>query len=246
MSSRQYKLSYKLYGEHGILIEWPSKIDKKLFTDVIFYKNELQKKYIKSFVEIIHTYNSILIFYISGIEDVYGEIIALKSLYNDCLHLSQPQKRLWKVPVCYEKRFAADLEFFAEQKSMNIDEIVTLHITPIYMVYFIGFLPGFMYLGGLDEKLEMPRKVKPSLNVKKGAVAIGGNQTGVYPIDSPGGWHVIGSTPISFFDSKRSKPCFVSPGDYVQFISIKEKEYIDISSRVSNQNYKLDFEYYDR
>ena len=112
-----------------------------------------------------------------------------------------------------------------------------MHTAPLYRVFFIGFLPGFMYLGGLDKRLHFPRKATPSLDVKKGAVAIGGEQTGIYPMDSPGGWHVIGHSPLNFFNINEQNPCYFNSGDYIKFIDISIDYYNDISLEIVADNY---------
>ena len=231
------KLQYKRYSEKAILIQWPSGIGEKTLNDLLFYKKKIEIFYDKLIVEVISAYNSILIYYHITIEDFYSTVLELKSLYSLGFKNLKTKNRLWKIPVCYSPSLASDLENFASQKSLTIDEVITMHTAPFYTVYFIGFLPGFLYLGGLVDPLHLARKSTPSLQVKKGSVAIGGKQTGVYPIDSPGGWHVIGVCPLDFFDPKSDPCCFISPGDSVQFISIKEKEYNDIRSLVSNGIY---------
>ncbi|WP_299222290.1 5-oxoprolinase subunit PxpB [uncultured Aquimarina sp.] len=240
MKNLETQFQYKPFNENAILIQGPSIIDEILLESLLFYKKSIEKFYDKLIVEVILSYNSLLIYYESTIEDVYGEILTLKSLfYNDAKVLTR-KKRLWKIPVCYSNALAPELPSFAAKKSMNIDEVISLHTIPLYIVYFIGFLPGFLYLGGLDDKLVTPRKSTPSLKLEKGSVAIGGNQTGIYPCDSPGGWHVIGKTPIDFFDLNAEEPCFALSGDKVQFISIKENEYNDISNLLKIGDYILE------
>ncbi len=228
---------YKQYGEHAILIQGPSKIDENLLESLLFYKKSIEKFYDELIIEVILSYNSILVNYASTIENVYREILTLKSLFSKADNNFDLEKRLWEIPVCYTISLAPELRSFAEAKSMNIEEVISLHTAPLYTVYFIGFLPGFLYLGGLDSKLSMPRKSTPSKKLTKGSVAIGGNQTGIYPCVSPGGWHVIGRTPLNFFDVNSSKCCFVSPGDKIRFVSISENEYNDISLLISTSNY---------
>ncbi|MBQ4821031.1 5-oxoprolinase subunit PxpB [Aquimarina sp. MMG016] len=228
----RYDLQYKRYAENAILIEWPSEIDEILLQDLLFYKKSIEKYCDEVILEVISSYNSLLILYVSTIEDFYGEVFMLKSLYVTN-NSKENKNKLWRLPVCYDKKFAPDLEDFAMSKSLSVEDVIVLHTSPIYTVYFIGFLPGFLYLGGLNDKLILPRKSTPARMVKRGSVALGGNQTGVYPMDSPGGWHVIGNCPLSFFDIKSAVPCFVSPGDKIQFISIEEKEYNEISTSVS-------------
>lgn len=231
------KLQYIRYSEKAILIQWPSEIDEKTLQDLLFYKNNIEIFYGKLIVEVISGYNSLLIYYHITIEDFYSSVLELKSLYSSGFKNLKVKNRLWKIPVCYSPSLASDLEDFASQKSLTIDEVITMHTAPFYKVYFIGFLPGFLYLGGLVDSLHLARKSTPSLQVKKGSVAVGGKQTGVYPIGSPGGWHVIGMCPLDFFDPKSDPCCFIFPGDSVQFISIKEKEYNDIRLLVSNGVY---------
>ncbi len=235
----KYELTYKRYAENAILIEWPAKIDKNTLQDLVIYKEIIKKESVKEIIEIIFTYNSLLIFYKFTIENIYDEFFVLKSLYLKSFMPQERETKLWKIPVCYSPALAPDLEAFAKVKSCTVEEVISLHTTPIYDVYFLGFLPGFCYLGGLDDRLCLPRKNMPSSKVKKGAVAVGGNQTGIYPMDSPGGWHVIGACPLNFFDSNQEVPCFVLPGDNIQFISIKENEYNDISSKVKAGNYLI-------
>ncbi len=235
----KYELQYKPYSERAILIEWPSKIDENILQDLLLFKKSIEKKYDELIVEVISGYNSLLIYYASTINNLYDEFSALKSLYATGFNLENKKSTLWEIPVCYSTALAPDLETFCKNTSLTIDELIALHTAPLYKVYFIGFLPGFLYLGGLDEKLSLPRKTKPSLTVKKGSVAIGGNQTGIYPMESPGGWHVIGSCPLDFFDPTLSDPCFISPGDTIRFVSINEVEYNDISSKVMGGLYEV-------
>ncbi|MDH7444120.1 5-oxoprolinase subunit PxpB [Aquimarina sp. 2201CG14-23] len=234
MKKSKIKFQYKRYGERAILIQGPSKVDEILLESLLFYKKSIEKFYDKVIIEVIVSYNSLLIYYVSTIENIYNEILTLKSLFFEDVSDLGLKKRLWKIPVCYSVNLAPELQSFSSKKSLNIDEVISLHTTPLYTVYFIGFLPGFLYLGGLNDRLVTPRKSVPSLKLEKGSVAIGGNQTGIYPCDSPGGWHVIGKTPVQFFNVKIDDCCFANPGDKIKFISIKEKEYNDI--RLSNNS----------
>ena len=135
-----------------------------------------------------------------------------------------------------------DLDEISKEKGLTKQEIIQLHSETIYTVYFIGFLPGFLYLGGLDESLHMPRKSSPRLQIIKGAVAIGENQTGVYPSSSPGGWNIIGNSPINFFDVTKDKPCFAKAGDKIQFRSISYKQHSDLTVLVKEAVYQIESE----
>ena len=116
-----------------------------------------------------------------------------------------------------------------------------MHTSSQYLVYFLGFQPGFLYLGGLDSRLHNPRRSNPRLRVDRGAVAIGGEQTGIYPQDSPGGWNIIGKSPVDFFDVSKSRPCFAKAGDYVQFKPVDVATFDEISKEVKQRDYKPKF-----
>lgn len=237
-----FKLKYQAYGERSILIEWPSKIEESILKNVLGFKNKLESSSIKGLVEVKTAYCSILISYSSTIDDVYGEILMLKALYNTSLSLNKVAFKHWRIPVCYADDFGLDLAEVSEQKKIPKTDIVKLHSEAIYTVYFIGFLPGFLYLGGLDESLHCPRKSSPRLRVEKGAVAIGGTQTGVYPNESPGGWNIIGNSPISFFDISKKESCFAKAGDKIEFYEVSKNEYDNIKTLVDAGVYQLESE----
>src|SRR5690606_28842654 len=133
-------------------------------------------------------YNSLLIVYDDVSRNFEDEVVLLKKMYAESNSKSVILSTLWKIPVCYDAVFGIDLEAISVEKKISKADIIKRHSQPIYTVFFLGFLPGFLYLGGLDEVLHLPRKSTPRLKIDKGAVAIGGHQTGVYPAESPGGW----------------------------------------------------------
>lgn len=130
----------------------------------------------------------------------------------------------WEIPVCYDSEYGYDLGNLALAHRITVNELIALHSTPIYRLHFFGFLPGFPYLNGLPEKLHTPRKSVPDRTVDAGSVAIGGKQTGIYPQESPGGWHVIGRSPVRLFDLEKTLPVFACPGDRWKFVPIHTDE----------------------
>jgi len=234
-----YDLRYSRYNESSILVEWRADIDENILQDVLRFKFLIEQKYIKQKVEVVSAYNSILIIYEYAIDKFNSKVLSLKSLYLEKNKSKIEKPKLWKIPVCYDAMFALDLQDFSNQKQLSESEIIKLHSNGIYTVFFIGFLPGFLYLGGLDSRLFLDRKKTPNLNIKKGAVAIGGQQTGIYPKDSPGGWHIIGNSPIDLFNTKTNPPCFINPGDKIKFEAIDRIEYEQIKKSVENSEFNL-------
>ncbi|MDJ0644749.1 MAG: 5-oxoprolinase subunit PxpB [Flavobacteriaceae bacterium] len=238
----RYNLSYKPFGKRAILIEWPAKIDENILNDILNFKISILNSYTKEKVEVISAYNSLTINYYTTIENIYSEFSALKALYQQQNTQKKLKSKLWKIPVCYDEKFGIDLEEISQEKELSKSEIIRLHSNPKYTVFFIGFLPGFLYLGGLPKALHFPRKMNPRISVEKGAVGIGGSQTGVYPQQSSGGWNIIGNSPISFFDRKNPEPCFAKPGDKIQFVPIDIKMHSEIVDLSSYKRYKLESE----
>jgi inhibitor of KinA len=138
-----------------------------------------------------------------------------------------------QIPVCYAGSFAPDLEALAREKKLSIDEVIGLHTAASYRVYMIGFLPGFAYMGRVDERIAMARKENPRQGVAAGSVGIAGIQTGIYPLLSPGGWQIIGRTPLNMFNRNSDQPVLLQPGDTVSFYSITEHEFADYQGRIA-------------
>ncbi len=228
MTSMTYHLTYKPFGERAILIEWPTMIDEGILKDILRFKAAIIQKDIKVIVDVKSAYNSLLVVYNAVCRNFKNEVHVLKTIYKTPDSKYDSLSTLWKIPVCYDETFGIDLEVMSKEKNLSKEAIIKRHSQAIYTVYFIGFLPGFLYLGGLDDTLHMPRKSTPRLKIDRGAVAIGGNQTGVYPTESPGGWNIIGNSPIDYFNPKSKVPCFAKAGDRIRFKPISIKEYNDI------------------
>lgn len=165
----------------------------------------------------------------------------LKELYAMERSLEFSRRKIWQVPVCYDLEFGPDLKEISEQKNLSVNEVIQLHSQSKYLIYFLGFQPGFLYLGGLNEQIHMPRRSNPRLRVDKGSVGIGGEQTGVYPQDSSGGWNIVGKSPIDFFDISKSKPCFARAGEFIQFNVVDLEVFHQISEEVEQGSYQLKF-----
>ncbi|MFT6865354.1 MAG: inhibitor of KinA [Cyclobacteriaceae bacterium] len=227
------EISYKRIGESVLLIEWPAEISEENLIRILNIQHGLNQQQIEGILEMWPAYRSLAIHY--NPETVSHEQLILKidSHKNQDHDLIKPNR--WLIPVCYESEYALDLLDASKQLKLNPEEVIYRHCAVEYKVHFMGFLPGFMYLGGLDQSINLPRKPAPKRSVPKGAVAIGGFQTGIYPSESPGGWHVIGNSPLRFFDVTAENPCFIQPGDTVRFEAVTHQEY-----KVSQLETRLD------
>jgi len=242
---KEYELKYKPFGERSILIEWPQIISEKTLESVLSCKLKLENFEFKQKVYIKSAYNSILITYGLAINNFYDEVLTLKDVFLTNSDTNKRSCKLWKIPVCYDLDFGIDLEEISKKNNIGIPDVIHLHSSAIYRIYFLGFLPGFLYLGGLDNRLHFSRKNTPRLKVNEGSVAIGGSQTGIYPCESPGGWNIIGKTPIKFFNAQDDNPCFAQAGDKIQFVSISKIEFDQIVKNVELKIYVIESEVFD-
>ncbi len=159
---------------------------------------------------------------------------ALRALMDVAPARKEAPARTITIPVCYDAEFGPDLADVAAHNHISPEEVVQLHTSATYLVYFLGFSPGFAYLGGLAEALRTPRLATPRSRVPAGTVAIAGDQTGVYPIDSPGGWRLIGRTPVPMFDALSDPPTKLQPGDLVMFTAIRRASFEEIVASRDN------------
>lgn len=233
-----FNLTYKAFGNKAILIEWPHKISEIILYDILSFKQRIKNNY-THFIDISTAYNSLTIYLNNDTLNIEIEIDKLKFIYFLNSKKEQGENNIWHIPVCYNADLAPDLESFLKTKKLSLEQLLSLHTQNLYTVYFIGFLPGFPYLGGLDETLHTPRKAIPENVVKKGSVGIGGQQTGIYTINSPGGWHIIGKTPLSLFNVNLEPPCFLKAGDKIKFVSVTKDKFHKIENQIKERKYKI-------
>ncbi len=136
----------------------------------------------------------------------------------------RPNPRIIDIPTVYGGDYGPDLDFVAGYADLTVEEVISLHASSDYRVYMMGFMPGFPYLGGVDDRIAAPRLETPRKKVPAGSVGIAGNQTGIYPLESPGGWRLIGWTPVRLFDPENEQPFLISPGDWLHFVPVTESE----------------------
>lgn len=228
----------KPFGQRAYLIEWSNEISLYNHTQITALNQVLQEKFSEFIIETTPAYQSLAIYLKKNVDTSY-----LMESINHLLHESsithQPNKLEFHIPVCYDKEFGLDLENLSKYHDLSVESVIAHHTKPLYPVYFIGFLPGFPYLEGLNPLIATPRKEKPRSIVNAGSVGVAGGQTGVYPMDSPGGWNIIGRSPISFFNARKESPSLLKSGDLVKFFDVSLEEYHEIKNALENDTYQL-------
>jgi KipI family sensor histidine kinase inhibitor len=199
----------------------------------------IQKSQIAGIYEMIPTYRSLLIQYNPIEIEVNNLIEKLMEIENNLDSIDLPKPRIIEIPTIYGGEFGEDLNFVAEHNGISADEVIKIHSSVDYLIYMLGFTPGFPYLGGMSDKIETPRLKTPRTKIPGGSVGIAGKQTGIYPIDSPGGWQLIGRTPVRLYDPKRSTPIILRAGDYLRFIPITRDEYDCIRNLEDKNQYEI-------
>lgn len=226
-------------GFQCILIQFEAAQTKALFATV----KHLQKEYAKDILDLVPSYQEIAV-YLHQHSPVDEMLKALNSeLPLDDAHQAKTNSPIYRIPVCYDAEMGIDLVQMAESKGMSCAEIIERHTAPIYTIHFLGFLPGFPYLSGLDPKLHHPRHPQARQKVSAGAVGIAGNQTGIYPQASPGGWNIIGQSPLQFFDVHQHPPALLHQANRLQFFQIDRDAYKEIKEAVKHKSYQLEISY---
>jgi len=226
------------FGEKGILLTWMNHINDDIYQSVLAYQHWIEQEHQDLIQETNIGYQSVLIVLNNEIDaSRLSSIIENMSISH--LKSVETINYLYTIPVCYHTSFGLDISPLAANKNLKIQEVIDLHTDPIYKVYFTGFLPGFLYLGGLNKELHAPRLSKPRIEIPKGSVGIGGEQTGIYPQNSPGGWQIIGKTPLILFDKNKTQPTLCRSGDRIQFKSISVEAYASIESEVKSGAYQI-------
>lgn len=205
-------------SEDCMLIQFDLRIENKMHLELKKLLKFLETP-LDGVKEIVPGLDSIAVFY-DPMVVTYESLGAQISQLSVNSETVDTKSKHWTIPVCYDMQFGIDLELVAENSKLGVDEVVKMHTSTTYEVLMLGFLPGFAYLGNVDDSLRIPRKANPRQLVSAGSIAIADEMTGIYGAASPGGWHIIGRTPLSTFDINKNPPNFLSQGDTVSFLSI--------------------------
>tara|TARA_B110000438_G_scaffold277196_1_gene299612 strand:+ start:10472 stop:11137 length:666 start_codon:yes stop_codon:yes gene_type:complete len=219
---QSYNINF--HGDSTLAINFGRGIDENINNIVHFYMNILEKNILSKqyILDIYPTYNSVVIDYdfnlieILKLKNKIKKIISenkIESIKNNDLN------KVIEIPVNYGGEFGPDLLQISNSTGLSEKEIISIHSSKNYRVHMLGFMPGFPYLGGLDKRISFPRLTEPRTSIPAGSVGIAGNQTGIYPFSSPGGWNIIGKTNIKLFDINKSPPNFIESGTYLRFVA---------------------------
>ena len=228
---------FLLTGDTSVTVEFGNEISTEINAKIRAFNIALQQSKIPGIVETVPTYRSLAVHYDPEVI-LYGPLVKkLKGLMGQLDSIRIPPSDVLEIPVLYGGEEGPDIEFVAEHNGKTVQEVIDIHTSTEYLIYMLGFTPGFTYLGGMSEEIATPRLTTPRVLIPGGSVGIAGSQTGVYPIDSPGGWQLIGLTPVRMYDPDRAEPILPKAGEYIKFYSITKAEFDEIAAQEAAGTY---------
>ncbi|QZY54188.1 5-oxoprolinase subunit PxpB [Crassaminicella profunda] len=228
---------YLIAGEKALVIEFGNEISEKINSKVRAMMIAIEKNNIEGIIEMTPTYRSLMVHYDPLKKDYHSLLKQLQLLESQMDKIEIPLPEVIEIPTVYGKEFGPDIENVAKHNGLTVEEVIKIHTSREYLIYMLGFTPGFPYLGGMNEKIATPRLKTPRTKISGGSVGIAGSQTGIYPIDSPGGWQLIGKTPLKLYDAYRESPILLGSGNYIKFVAIDENTYKRTEEAIKNNTY---------
>jgi len=225
-------------GDSAVVVEFGDRVDRSLSERVLRLSASVRAANIRGVLETVPTYRSLMVLHDSLTIGASRLIAELECLVQNAAG-EKNQATLWYIPACYDGSHAPDLADVAARTGLTGADIVQRHSSTVFHVYMLGFVPGFPYMGDLPDALVLPRRTDPRVKVPAGSVAIAAGQTAIYPVESPGGWHLIGATPVRLFDVRLPKPALLAPGDKVKFCQIGGAEFDEIRAAVNADAYRV-------
>ena len=226
-------------GDRALTVEFGNEIDEMINARLMGFIKVLAEARIKGVEEFVPSFRAVLIHYNPSILSYAQMVEHINAALARPVQFSARKKRIVQIPVCYDSECGPDINFVAEHAGISVDEVIRIHSSKPYLIYMLGFQPGFPYLGGLDEKIHTPRLENPRQKLEAGSVGIGGKQTGLYPMESPGGWQIIGLTPVKCYNPAKAEPIPYRAGDYIQFVPISKDEYDRLKEEDAKGNYQF-------
>jgi len=225
-------------GDTAMIVEFGDSIDRVLSDRVLRLSALVRAANLPGVVETVPTFRSLMVHYEPLATDNASLTAAIEKLLDTSRDEPKPVK-LWRIPACYAISHAPDLAEVAQRTGLSAAEVVRIHSSTRFHIYMLGFVPGYPYMGDLPDPLVLPRRTDPRIRVPAGSIAIATNMTAIYPLESPGGWHLIGSTPIRLFDLRWPRPALLSPGDAVRFEPVTVREFDAIRAAVAADAYQV-------
>ncbi len=231
-------MEIKVINEQSILLYFKEEISEQNYKDVDTTTQYILSKNISAIRDVVPSYRAIMINF-DNKQLNYEQLITQLELDDIELSTSNKNddKKVIHIPVLYNLEVGPDLEEVAKHNNLSIDEVIKIHTDNEYLIYMLGFMPGFPFLGGLDKRLHTPRRSEPRVKINAGSVGIANNQTGLYPSDSPGGWQIIGRTPLKVFDQYSNPMTLYEAGDYIKFYAIDESTFKELETEIANNKF---------
>lgn len=229
-------------GDSALLVEFENIIAEEVQAKVSVLTKLVEEARLHGVRELIPTYRSLMLCY-DPIEMDYETLYTqVEKLLGKIDGKKKREKKIVTIPVCYGGEYGPDLDFVAEYSGLSAEQVIKFHTKPDYLIYMLGFTPGFPYLGGMDKRIAAPRLEAPRTRLAAGSVGIAGEQTGLYPLESPGGWRIIGRTPLKLYDPERENPILLQASQYIKFKRISEEEFLEIQKQVEDRTYDYHIE----
>lgn len=229
-------IEWQPFGEMAIRIQFGTIVCETTQQHITQAMAQIEAQHIPYIQEMIPAYTSLTVIYDAVHLLTNGEMNPAKAMIAQlkaCVSIDEGafirDEKIIDIPVCYGGAYGPDLDEVAAYHDLTPEEIITRHSTPHYLIYMLGFAPGFPYLGGLDDTIATPRKKSPRLKIEAGSVGIAGSQTGIYPIETPGGWQIIGRTPLQLFQPEKTPPTLLEAGAKIRFVPISAAEFEELS-----------------
>lgn len=237
------KQKFSPLGDSAIRIAFGETISIEINRKIISFCELLKSEPPLGLVEWTPSYTAVTVFY-NPTKTSYKNLVSqLSNLLENLNNTVLTKARRVIVPVCYGGEFGPDLDYVATHNNLTNGEVIEIHSSSDYLIYMLGFTPGFPYMGGMSKKISTPRLAVPRQNVPSGSVGVAGDQTGIYSLTTPGGWQIIGRTPLVLYDSTREQPSLFEAGDYVRFKPINKIQFEEITRLVEKQPFELQCEY---
>lgn len=229
-------MDFQVINEETIMIYFEEEIDPKTYDKVQLLVNYIHKQQHEAIIETVASYRAVMLIIDMTVSTPQAvlESLDISEAQLESMADEKSSARVIHLPVCYGDEFGPDIEAVAEHNDLSTEEVIRLHTANKYLIYMLGFMPGFPFLGGLDTRLHTPRRLEHRTKLEAGSVGIANNQTGLYPSASPGGWQIIGRTPVKVLNMEQDPMVIYQPGDYIQFYAIDQETYDEIIAAQEN------------